>query len=193
MTGLKKYPLISENISLDLVNTEIVRRGKRLDLLCTEVDLLDWLKMMEESKHSFSNQLLLKVESMEGILFSIRQLRQVLRGEFERIADGQVVSNEFIKFLEKKIIQAPFIYKLINQSLIQIPTGKVEDALSSLIAYDILNLIGRNRLRFIKRCANEHCVLLFIDESGRRKWCSMDICGNRQKVANFQRKKADEG
>ncbi|WP_425203523.1 CGNR zinc finger domain-containing protein [Priestia megaterium] len=31
-------------------------------------------------------------------------------------------------------------------------------------------------------------MLLFIDLTGRRKWCSMKICGNRKKVARFQHK-----
>ncbi|HDR6823126.1 TPA: CGNR zinc finger domain-containing protein, partial [Bacillus thuringiensis] len=36
------------------------------------------------------------------------------------------------------------------------------------------------------------CVLLFIDKSGKRKWCSMKICGNRKKVAKFQDRKFEE-
>ncbi|MGX6988867.1 CGNR zinc finger domain-containing protein [Leuconostoc fallax] len=36
--------------------------------------------------------------------------------------------------------------------------------------------------------ANPKCVLLFVDESGRRKWCSIQICGNRHKVQNILKK-----
>ena len=39
-------------------------------------------------------------------------------------------------------------------------------------------------------CANPHCGLLFYDKSRthRRRWCSMAVCGNRNKVATFARK-----
>ena len=37
----KQFPLISGNLSLDLVNTELVRRGQRYDLLITNEDVLD--------------------------------------------------------------------------------------------------------------------------------------------------------
>ncbi|MBU7455414.1 CGNR zinc finger domain-containing protein [Leuconostoc fallax] len=30
--------------------------------------------------------------------------------------------------------------------------------------------------------------MLFVDESGRRKWCSIQICGNRHKVQNILKK-----
>jgi predicted RNA-binding Zn ribbon-like protein len=35
----------------------------------------------------------------------------------------------------------------------------------------------------VRRCANEACLWLFIDESkaGTRRWCDMSSCGNRAK------------
>jgi len=43
----------------------------------------------------------------------------------------------------------------------------------------------------IRRCANPKCRLFFYDDSrtGRRRWCSMAVCGNRHKVTIFLRKK----
>jgi predicted RNA-binding Zn ribbon-like protein len=40
----------------------------------------------------------------------------------------------------------------------------------------------------IRGCANPECVLWFYDVSknGRRRWCSMEGCGNRAKAARFQ-------
>jgi predicted RNA-binding Zn ribbon-like protein len=37
--------------------------------------------------------------------------------------------------------------------------------------------------RRVRRCANEACLWLFIDESkaGTRRWCDMSSCGNRAK------------
>ena len=37
----------------------------------------------------------------------------------------------------------------------------------------------------VRKCGNPKCVLYFYDASrtGRRRWCSMAVCGNRMKVA----------
>jgi predicted RNA-binding Zn ribbon-like protein len=42
----------------------------------------------------------------------------------------------------------------------------------------------------LRLCANPHCGLFFCDKSRthRRRWCSMAVCGNRNKVAAFARK-----
>ena len=44
---------------------------------------------------------------------------------------------------------------------------------------------GAERLR---RCSGDNCFLVFVDTSrpGRRRWCSMERCGNRAKVRNFR-------
>jgi predicted RNA-binding Zn ribbon-like protein len=42
----------------------------------------------------------------------------------------------------------------------------------------------------VRRCGNPRCVLYFYDASrtGRRRWCSMAVCGNRMKVAAHARR-----
>lgn len=192
MIETKKFPLISGNLSLDLVNTELVRRGQRHDLLVAEADVLEWLDIMKEATLLLNEQLLVGVkEKSRQVLVSILEMRTVLREQFESIADGQPISDEFIIYLEKKIEKAPFTYKFINQKLSPQPVGKIEDVLLSFIAFDGLTLMEQNKLGLLKRCSNPDCVLLFIDESGRRKWCSMKICGNRKKVATFQQQKSN--
>lgn len=187
MTETKKFPLISGHLSIDLVNTELVRRGQRHDLLLTGKDVLDWLHVVKEETPFWDDQLFLKIEErIEQVVSHILDIRAVLRHQYELIADGQAISNEFIVFLEETIKKAPFTYQLWNQQLVPIPVGEIEDGLLSLIAFNALSLIAENKLTSLKRCSNQDCVLLFMDKSGRRKWCSMKICGNRKKVARFQ-------
>lgn len=189
----KKFPLISGSISLDLVNTEIVRRGQRYDLFMNNEDILDWIYVVQEDNSFWNEQLFVKIkERMSQVTSNVIEMRRVVRKEFEAIADQYPISDNFIDFLEKKIEKAPFTFKLIEQRLIPFPIGEVEDVLLSLIAFDIFSLMAENKLTSLKRCSNPECVLLFIDESGRRKWCSMKICGNRKKVARFEQRKLDE-
>jgi predicted RNA-binding Zn ribbon-like protein len=46
------------------------------------------------------------------------------------------------------------------------------------------DLLSGARLAQVRRCANERCLWLFVDESksGNRRWCSMASCGNRAKA-----------
>lgn len=42
----------------------------------------------------------------------------------------------------------------------------------------------------IRQCEGDGCAILFLDQSraGRRRWCSMSLCGNRAKAAAFRRR-----
>ncbi|WP_343955347.1 CGNR zinc finger domain-containing protein [Nonomuraea longicatena] len=54
----------------------------------------------------------------------------------------------------------------------------------SAVARDAIGLFGGGDLSRIRICGGERCYLLFLDTSrpGTRRWCSMDRCGNRQKL-----------
>jgi predicted RNA-binding Zn ribbon-like protein len=54
----------------------------------------------------------------------------------------------------------------------------------STVARDAVELFGGPLARRIRVCAAENCGLLFVDtsRSGQRRWCSMELCGNRAKV-----------
>jgi predicted RNA-binding Zn ribbon-like protein len=56
-------------------------------------------------------------------------------------------------------------------------------ALATIAAEGVELLSGRQAGR-VRRCEGERCYLLFVDTSppGRRRWCSMERCGNRHKV-----------
>ena len=193
MSENNKFPLISGHPSLDLVNTELVSRGQRQDLLLSERDVLDWISVIKREKPYWDSQLSLKIkERIQQAFVGVLEMRTILRKQFESIAAGNPIPAEFIAFLENKIEKSPFTYKLSDQKLVPIPVGEAEDILQSYLAFDTLTLIEENKLSSLKRCSNDDCVLLFIDESGRRKWCSMKICGNRKKVARFQHRKSDD-
>lgn len=127
-------------------------------------------------------------------LRSLRELRAFLRRGFERVASGTALSDrelkeDWISPLEALVQKAPLAYRVIGNALIPVPQGAPADALAALTALDALRLVSTGALSTVRRCANPHCVLLFLDSSGRRKWCSMRLCGNRMKVARHQSRK----
>ena len=46
----------------------------------------------------------------------------------------------------------------------------------------------------LRQCGADDCFLVFVDtsRSGRRRWCSMERCGNRAKVAGFRSRHRQE-
>ncbi|MEK5040445.1 CGNR zinc finger domain-containing protein [Sporosarcina sp. FSL K6-3457] len=189
MTTEIKFPLISGNISIDLVNTEVVRHGTRHDLLTKTAHVLAWFYTLTRDDIIFKEQFGEDIEQWaDDALPLLREMRAFLREGYEKMADGKELSTDWITHLESQIKKAPFAYQLKKNTLMPTPIGKPENALTSLIALDALKLITSNQVSNIRRCANPDCVLLFIDTHGRRKWCSMNICGNRSKVTRHQQK-----
>ncbi len=62
------------------------------------------------------------------------------------------------------------------------------DAALSTLARDAIDLFGGSLAERIRICAADDCGLLFVDTSrpGRRRWCSMERCGNLAKVRNYR-------
>nr|WP_090396707.1 CGNR zinc finger domain-containing protein [Natribacillus halophilus] len=60
---------------------------------------------------------------------------------------------------------------------------------SQLLTHWIVPSIGR-----IRECEHPECILYFVDtsKSGKRRWCSMELCGNRQKAADFYARKKNK-
>jgi len=58
------------------------------------------------------------------------------------------------------------------------------------IARDAIDMLTGTPAARIKLCADSTCRGLFVDESrpGKRRWCSMNFCGNRAKSRTFARR-----
>ncbi|MFJ8106104.1 CGNR zinc finger domain-containing protein [Streptomyces sp. NPDC096132] len=56
------------------------------------------------------------------------------------------------------------------------------------VARDAVLLVRGPLVERVKKCESPDCSLLFLDDSQarRRRWCSMDRCGNHAKVAGYR-------
>jgi predicted RNA-binding Zn ribbon-like protein len=82
------------------------------------------------------------------------------------------------------------------------PTGKREWAgtpsgthLVATVARDAVELLTGAFAHRIRTCAAEDCHLVYVDTSrpGRRRWCSMEHCGNRHKVRALRARHSEQG
>jgi predicted RNA-binding Zn ribbon-like protein len=58
-------------------------------------------------------------------------------------------------------------------------------------AAELLAMVDFN---LVRKCEDSDCVLWFVDKTKahRRRWCSMALCGNRNKVASFRQRQQRE-
>jgi predicted RNA-binding Zn ribbon-like protein len=68
------------------------------------------------------------------------------------------------------------------------------EAILAPVAESAAELLAMGNFALVKHCEDRSCVLWFVDQTKahRRRWCSMALCGNRNKVA-AHRKRARRG
>jgi len=112
-------------------------------------------------------------------------LRDALRRSFEAAARGEPLSPRDVETLNSYAADEPPLVALSAQgTLRRIAVDPARCALSEL-ARDGIGVIAL-RAHDLRRC--QGCGAFFLDESRgkRRRWCSMERCGNRAKVAGYR-------
>lgn len=187
---------------LDFVNTEVMAKGGRVDLISNFSDFVQWLA---ESETLTAEEAAAAVrewgDASEGerTVARAREFRAALRGMVERIAQGKSVAqtaldeiNRFIRKSrgERELVRARgrFVERFR-------PEYREPIDLIIPIAKSASDLLCHADLSLIKRCENGACILFFYDQTKNhaRRWCSMKICGNRMKVAAFYERKRRGG
>ncbi|MEU6093256.1 CGNR zinc finger domain-containing protein [Streptomyces sp. NPDC047079] len=67
------------------------------------------------------------------------------------------------------------------------------EELLAAVAREAIELLTDPRARAsLRRCAGDNCPLVYLDTSRgrRRRWCSSETCGNRERVARHRRRAA---
>lgn len=159
-------PLEGEPLALDLVNTVWIDGGERHDLFDDDDALDAWLR-----EYGFGR------DGLNGLVDARAAIGASLRGEGEDalnaiLARGRV-RYELRDGERRETVEAP---------------PEWDAAWRAARAY--ADLVAEARPGRVCKCANPACVLWFHDVSknGRRRWCSMEGCGNRAKAARFAAK-----
>ena len=93
-----------------------------------------------------------------------------------------------------------FVGRRANQSNAwQMPQGGVDDgetpveAVLGPISLSALTLLQQADLTRVKQCQGEKCGWLFFDatKNKSRRWCEMEVCGNRAKQKRFSERCLD--
>lgn len=97
-----------------------------------------------------------------------------------------------IAFLGKSGALAPGLYPSFDSAESHRTADLGRQSVCNLVKVSALSILSdRRELARLKMCPGHNCGWLFIDETknARRKWCIMEVCGNRAKAARNYAKK----
>jgi predicted RNA-binding Zn ribbon-like protein len=185
---------------LDLLNTKPVLADGPTELLPDVHALERWLiasGTVSSAKDKAAVRGWRNSTEAEAFLKQLIAFRERLRDAVLRIESGTLPSDGFLSEVNSLLLQYPRISslrkrdgKLVRGTLFEF--RKPVDLWAPIVdaAVDLLTETEPSRIR---KC--ESCVVHFFDTSkkGSRRWCSMNICGNKLKVASYQRRKRASG
>ena len=131
----------------------------------------------------------------EVFLKKLIAFRERLRDAVLRMESGMTPSDEFLKEVNARLLQYPTHTSLRRREgqIVREPVFAPQEPadLWGPIIDNAAALFCETEVSRIRKC--ESCVVHFFDTSkkGSRRWCSMNICGNKLKVAAYQRRKRE--
>jgi predicted RNA-binding Zn ribbon-like protein len=194
------FLFVGNQLGLDFLNTRPVQNGEPMELLPDFSALLRWFQAAELlSAHDVANlkQKWGKSARAQRSVEAVRELREKLRKEILAWEGGAAVHHSTVDELNRLMADHPMRTKLNSRGSasateLWFEPRQPEDLFAPL-AHSTATLFANVDRSRVRKC--DQCVLHFHDTSkkGTRRWCSMQLCGNRLKVAAYaarQRKQA---
>jgi predicted RNA-binding Zn ribbon-like protein len=197
-----RFSLIGSRLCVDYLNT-LGAPGSAGDRLIGWGDLIEFFASTGIIPPSQRAQLLeleqVAPETVAAAFDAAIELRQEIRKCLEALAAGQAPGAEAVAAINRILRCTEGYDQLVESSG---PCGEAAwriefvmrerrlEWLLAAIARSAAELIVEGPWAPIRKCCNPDCVLYFYDASrtGRRRWCSMAVCGNRSKVAAHARR-----
>jgi predicted RNA-binding Zn ribbon-like protein len=192
------FLFVGNHLALDFVNTRPVENRESLELLPDFAALLRWLQAADLLRTREATRLRQQCgESARArrVVELARELRERLRKELLSREQGGEVQQSTVEEINQLLAEHPMRNRLTrdksrmaNKSWFEVRNA--DDLLAPIAsaAADLFANVDRSRVR---KCGN--CALHFYDTSkkGARRWCSMQLCGNRFKVAAYAARKRE--
>ena len=191
------FLFVGNQLSLDFINTRPLIDGELTEFLPDISAVLRWFRAAglitgREQAHLERKRkpgpVTLRFEK------ELRDFRETLRADVIALEDGQKVRRSTLKKLDELLAEHPMRRRISADTLsteLWFPLETPEDLFAPLAqaAAELFTAADRSRIR---QCGA--CVLHFLDTSkkGNRHWCSMDLCGNRSKVAAYAARKKSQ-
>jgi predicted RNA-binding Zn ribbon-like protein len=186
------FLFLGNHLALDFLNTCPVQNGEPVELLPDFDALLRWFQaadLLSSCEAPSLRQLWGESARAQHVVVAVRELRERLRREVLAWERGCTVHRAALNELNHLMAEHPMLTRLkasSNASTTELwfDPRRPEDLFAPLAHSAAMLFADADRNR-VRKCGQ--CVLHFYDTSkkGTRRWCSMQLCGNRLKVAAY--------
>lgn len=192
------FLFLGNQLALDFLNTRPLQNGELVELLPDFAALLRWLSaagVLTARQAAALRRGGKDTQRVPAAFDAALHLREALRKEILTWEAGAPLHTSMIEELNRWTAAHPRRTRLMatRDSLLRepwFPMEEPEDVLGPLAdsAAALFADVERERVRMCGQC-----VLHYYDTSrkGTRRWCSMQLCGNRAKVAAYAARQRD--
>ena len=216
MTTTDEAPLLGDHLALDLLNTEARSDGAVVDYWHSGDAVRAWLARQgitaaqpaggqadsqanKQANKQAGEQVSGQAEdaALLARALALRALaRRLITGHKDDAESGaDAFDKADIAALNDYLhayLGAPHLARSEHGKLALTRTAR-GDAIASLlgpVAEAVAQLLVEGDFTLVRQCEHPDCILWFYDrtKSHKRRWCSMALCGNRYKAAQFRKK-----
>jgi predicted RNA-binding Zn ribbon-like protein len=181
---------LADHAVLDFLNTiaflstPAAPQGAPTDVLQSDADVLYWLEQAglapTEKPAPFRPGALLN---------AARNLRETIRPLVVKLKSGKRIDVDSLNAFLTNAASYPQLISTASGLYIERhrPARTPEEILATL-AESAAEFLATADFSLVRACEGRDCILWFYDrtKSHRRRWCSMQICGNRHKVESYR-------
>ncbi|KTB54814.1 ABATE domain-containing protein [Pseudomonas sp. MAFF 301514] len=180
--------VLADDPVLDMLNTLANIDGVPWDFWQADADVAAWLVRLQ-----WVEQNGIPLFEPGALLSAARELREVIR-ELVAARKAQQPGNPAAlnSFLRKAVSHPQLVWRAgETPTLERQRKQQTAEQFLAPIAEAAATLLVEGDFNLIRRCEHPECILWFYDrtKAHKRRWCSMALCGNRHKVAEFRKRK----
>ncbi|KQZ86723.1 MULTISPECIES: ABATE domain-containing protein [unclassified Pseudomonas] len=177
--------ILADHPALDLLNTQMMVDGQRRDLLTSDADAAQWLEQIgfgpADEMVVGDGQLLARLRTLRDCIEDLLAARRE-----NRVADPSALNTFLLQAVPQLVWEeagVPLLDRFRQADATNQRLGR--------LAYTAAELLAEGDFSLVRKCESADCSLMFYDrtKSHKRRWCSMALCGNRHKVAEFRKRR----
>jgi predicted RNA-binding Zn ribbon-like protein len=195
-------PLVGGVLALDFCNTSSGRGTQgHIEHLLTGANVLTWARHAGVLDAGSEARLRDRCEADERLgrhlLTRAARLREAIYGLVADLAAGREADRRHLDAVGEAYARCLATGRLTTQNggfgWTWSPDDTPEDAVLGPIAVSAMAIVKDADRARLKQCEGHHCGWLFLDttKSNNRRWCEMEVCGNRAKQKRMRRRNTD--
>jgi predicted RNA-binding Zn ribbon-like protein len=186
------FLFLGNQLALDFLNTRPVQNGEALELVPDFSALLRWFKaadLLSSGEAARLQQRWGESARTQQTVKAMHELREDLRKQVVTWESDGTVHFPTVDELNRRMAEHPMRTGLVKTGMGLSTrlyfTPRLPEDLFAPLAHSAAALFASADRGRVRKC--DQCVLHFYDTSkkGTRRWCSMQLCGNRLKVAAY--------